>query len=271
MHISTLADLAAQIPDGASIALAKEPMSPMALAHALIRRNAKDLTLITVPTAAIIADVLIGAGCVADVETSGISLGEFGPAGRFVDAVKTGRIVLRDSTCPAVYAALQASEKGQPFVPIRGLIGSDLLASRSDLKEITNPFAPNDTLVVLPALRPDFALIHAELCDADGNLYIGGRHELKSMAHASTQVIATAERMIEGSLLDDPLRAPNCINAMYVAGLSVVEGGAWPTAVPRGAELDRTHLTLYAQASRSAEGFAQYLEDFVFCTKVPAQ
>lgn len=271
MQIGTVEELAAMIPDGVSIALAKEPMSPMALAHALIRRDAKNLTLVTVPTAAVIADLLIGAGCVSEVETSGVSLGEFGPAGRFVKTVKAGEIILRDSTCPAVYAALQASEKGQPFVPIRGLIGSDLLATRDDFKLIDNPFSPHDPLVLLPALRPDFALVHAELCDVEGNLYIGGRHELKSMAHASGQVVATAERMIEGSLLEDPLRAPNCINSLYVAGFAVVEGGAWPTALSGGAEADREQMKRYAKASRSDEGFAQYVQEFVFDRAVAAQ
>lgn len=267
----TVQELAELIPDGASLALAKEPMSPMALAHALIRREARDLTLITVPTAAIIADVLIGAGCISEVETSGVSLGEFGPAGRFVAAVKAGRIILRDSTCPAVYAALQASEKGQPFVPIRGLLGSDLLAARNDLQTIKNPFPPNDPLVLLPALRPDFAIIHAELCDSDGNLYVGGRHELKSMAHASGQVLATAEHMVEGSLLEDRLRAPNCINALYVRGFSVVEGGAQPTAYADGTSLNRSQIEEYALASRSDEGFAAYLERHVLNKKVAAQ
>lgn len=271
MQLCSTQDLAEMIPDGACIALAKEPMAPMAIVRALVRRSARDLNLITVPTAAIAADILIGAGCVAEVETSGISLGEFGPAGRFVAAVKAGQIILRDSTCPAVYAALQASEKGQPFVPIRGLIGSDLLAMRDDIKQIKNPFPPHDPLAVLPALQPDFALIHAELCDADGNIYIGGRHELKTMAHASKHVIATAERMIEGSLLEDRLRAPNCINAMYVSGLSVEASGGWPSAKADGSRLDRAHLKVYAAASRSDEGFATYLSDHVHQASVPAQ
>lgn len=261
MLYTKIDQLAALVPQGASIAIAKEPMAPMALARAIIAQRTRDLTLITVPTAGIIADLLIGAGCVSEVETSGITLGEFGPAGRFVEAVKASKIVLRDSTCPAVYAALQASEKGQPFVPIRGLLGSDLLASRVDLMTIKNPFPPHDPLALLPALRPDFALIHAESCDAEGNLYIGGRHELKSLAHASGSVVATAERMNETNLLDDPLRAPNVIRAMYVDGFAVAKNGAWPTANADGSGLDRAHLAAYAAASRSDDGFAAYLAE----------
>ena len=34
---------------------------------------------------------------------------------------------MMDATCPVIHAALQASEKGIPFIPLRGLIGSDIL------------------------------------------------------------------------------------------------------------------------------------------------
>ena len=61
---STPDALAARIPDGAMVAIAKEPLSPVALARALIRRGARDLHLVTVPTASYIADLLIGAGCI---------------------------------------------------------------------------------------------------------------------------------------------------------------------------------------------------------------
>jgi glutaconate CoA-transferase subunit A len=42
--------------------------------------------------------------------------------------------VVRDATCPAVHTALQATEKGVPFMPLRGVLGSDLLKSRQDWK-----------------------------------------------------------------------------------------------------------------------------------------
>ena len=65
------------------------------------------------------ADLLIGAGCVAEVQSSGVSLGEAGLAPRFSEAVEKGEIVMRDATCPAVHTALQATEKGVPFMPLR--------------------------------------------------------------------------------------------------------------------------------------------------------
>ena len=63
-----------------------------------------------------------------------------------------------DATCPAIHAGAARGEKGVPFVPLRGILGSDLLAHRPDWKVIDNPFAAGDAIVVIPAIRPDVAL-----------------------------------------------------------------------------------------------------------------
>ncbi len=65
--------------------------------------------------------MLIGAGCVETLETSAVSLGEFGPAPRFTAAILAGTIRMMDATCPALHAQFQAAEKGVPFMPLRGL------------------------------------------------------------------------------------------------------------------------------------------------------
>ena len=70
-------------------------------------------------------------------------------------------------------AGLVAAQKGIPFMPIRGIIGSDLMKASSDWKIIDNPFAPGDPIVVVPAIRPDVALFHAPEADRFGNVRIG--------------------------------------------------------------------------------------------------
>lgn len=253
------ATLAAMIPDGAKIAIAKEPLAPFALARALISRGAQDLHLVTVPTSSMIADLLIGAGAVSVIETSGVSLGEFGPAPNFTRAVKSGAVEVRDATCPAVYAALQAAEKGQPFATLRGLIGSDVLARRPDFKVIDNPFAPGDGVVALPPIAPDFALIYADRADHLGNVYVAGRHELKTMAHAAKKTLVTVEEIVGHDLRDDPLTASNLIGSIYVAGIAEVKNGAWPSAAPGRYPADEEHIASYARLARDEEAFADYL------------
>src|ERR1700761_1060713 len=136
-----LDDALAPIADGAMLAVPRESSGvPMAATRALIRRGVKDLHLVTLPTSSLQADLLIGAGCLATLETSAVSLGEFGPAPRFTAAILAGSIRMLDATCPALHAQFQAAEKGVPFMPLRGLLGSDVLARRVDWKVVDNPF-----------------------------------------------------------------------------------------------------------------------------------
>src|SRR5882672_9763445 len=174
----TIEEALASVTDGCVLAVAREVSGvAMAATRALIRRGVKHLHLIALPTSSLQADLLIGAGCVETLETSAVSLGEFGPAPRFTAAVTSGAIRMKDATCPALHAALQAAEKGVPFMPLRGLIGSDVLAHRPDWKVVDNPFGQEsgkaDPIVLLPAIKPDVALIHAAMADRFGNVWIG--------------------------------------------------------------------------------------------------
>src|SRR5688572_9768135 len=181
------ADLAALVPDGALLALPPDYSLPsMAVVRQLIIQKKKNLRLLGVPVLGMCADLLIGAGCVAEVESSAVSLGEAGPAPRFTEAVEKGEIKVRDATCPAVHTALQASEKGVPFMPLRGVLGSDLMRIRTDWRESENPFSPGkDPILLVPAISPDIALFHARWADDAGNVWVGRRRELATIAHAA--------------------------------------------------------------------------------------
>ena len=208
MIVPTLDQALAPITDGCVLAVSRDVSGvAMEATRALIRRGIKRLHLIALPTSSLQADLLIGAGCIETLETSAVSLGEFGPAPRFTAAITSGAIRMLDATCPALHAAFQAAEKGVPFIPLRGLIGSDVLAHRPDCKVIDNPFGNNDPIVLLPALKPDVALFHAPLADRDGNVWIGRDRELAMMAHAAKKTIVTVEKIHDGNLFDDPVLA----------------------------------------------------------------
>ena len=260
-------DLAGQVPDGAQIAIVKdESGAPMDLVRALIRRGARGLHLVTIPTGGFSAELLIGAGCVASVETSGISLAETGGAPRFADAVKRGQIAIKDATCPAVYSALQAGEKGIPFMPIRGVLGADLVAQRDDWKIIDNPCAEDgdrDPLLLLPAIRPDVALIHARKADRNGNVWIGREHELATMAHASARTLVTVEEIVDDDFLSDDVMAAGTIASFYISAIAEAHEGAWPCGLTNSYARDDAHLAAYAAEARSDEGFARYIENHV--------
>jgi glutaconate CoA-transferase subunit A len=263
--VKPLDEALAAITDGSMLVVPREVSgAPMAATRALIRRGVRRLHLVALPTSSLQADLMIGAACVATLETSAVSLGEFGPAPRFNAAVTAGTITMKDATCPALHAAMQAAEKGVPFMPLRGLIGSDVLKYRDDWKVIDNPFGNADPIVLLPAIKPDVALIHAPMADRFGNVWIGRQRDLATMAHAAVKTVATVEKMHEGDLLADPILAAGTLPGFYVDSIAVAERGCWPLPLPDHYAADAEHLALYAKLAATAEGFAEYLERYVY-------
>lgn len=273
MTLQSLEALAAEVPDGASLALPPDNSLPsVALAKALIRRGARNLNLIGVPVSGFATDILIGAGCVASVQTSAVSLGEAGFAPRFSAALRAGTIKVIDATCPAMHTMLQAAEKGVPFMPLRGLIGSDILAHRPDWKVVPNPFAAEgeDPIVLLPALNPDFVFFHALMADEEGNVWVGRRRECATIAHASKRALVTVERVVPGNFLEDERLASGAINATYIGGIAIAERGAHPVALLDEYGFDGAYVSDYARMARSEEGFAAWCAREVFQQKAQA-
>ena len=262
--VSSLEALAAAIPDRALLAVPKDSSGvAMAATRELVRRGVRELHLVCVPVGGLQADILIGAGAVATIETSAVTLGEFGNAPRFIAAVREGAIRVLDATCPAIYAALQAGEKGIPFMPLRGLIGTDLLRHRLDWKVIDNPFAGQDRIVALPGIRPDVALFHAPLADRHGNVFVGAKRELMLMAHAARQTLVTVEEITDDNLLDDPPRAAGVLPAIYVTRVAAAKRGTWPLAFWDLYPDDEAALANYVAAAGTAAGFTQFLDSWL--------
>lgn len=266
-----LETLAAAIPDGAKLAVPEDADGvAMAATRALVRRGARGLHLVCVPVSRLQADVLIGAGCIDTIETSAVSLNEYGPAPRFVAAVRAGAVRILDATCPAIYAGLQAAQKGLPFMPLRGLLGSDVAARRGDWKVIDNPFAPGDPVLALPPIRPDVGLFHAPYADRQGNVFVGRARDGLLIAHAARSTLVTVEHIVERDLLRDAERAGGVIPSAYVSRIALTEHGAWPLGLAGSYGADHDALERYAAAAQSEEGFREWLAAWLAPEALPA-
>ncbi len=261
----SLDDLVAMVDSGSMLAIPKDESGPaMAATRALIRRNVRDLHLLCAPVCGMHADLLIGAGCVKTVECGAVVISEIGVGPRFSEAVRNGTIELRDSTCPAIHAGLQAGEKGQPFTVLRGLIGSDLLKIRNDWRVIDNPFGSGgDPVVLLPAINPDVFIFHAAYGDRFGNVWIAGRRDLAYVAHASKRTLVTVEEIWDGNLLHDEHMAAGSLSSVYVTAIAHVPHGGWPMSLQHRYPEDFAHIKEYARLAHTADGFADYLSRFV--------
>lgn len=260
-----LSALVSHIAPGMKIALPVDYAGvSMAMTRAMIGHGAGDLDLVCVPTGGLQVDQLIGAGLVRSVETSAVSLGEAGGAPRFNQAICDGSIRIKDATCPAIHAGLMAAQKGVPFLPMRGLIGTDVLRHRDDWTVIDNPLSrQKDPIVLIPAIHPDVAIFHCPMADRFGNVWIGRRRELAAMAFAARISLVTVERVVEGSLLGDEMSAAGTLPALYVTALAQAPNGAWPYGLWGEYPPDTAELLRYAKLARTAEGFCEYMARYM--------
>ena len=173
----------------------------------------------------------------------------------------------RDSTCPALHAQLQATEKSVPFMPLRGIIGSDLYHNRKDWSVIDNPMKTHskddEKIVILPAVQLDVLIFHAAKADINGNVQIGRRRELATLAHASKKVYVTVEEIVNEDFFECELKASATLPSLYIDGISLSKNGAWPCGLTDYYDLDSEEMNKYAKAAKHQETFDAYMENFI--------
>jgi glutaconate CoA-transferase subunit A len=263
----TVKDIAKEVKDNCLLGIPADYSGvPMSVTIEIIKNNTKGLRLYCLPLTTIQGDMLIGAGCVSEIETAAVTLGEYGQAPRFQDAIENSKIKIKDSTCPALHAQLQATEKSVPFMPLRGILGSDLCKNRNDWSVINNPMSSitkDEKIVILPAVQLDILIFHASKADINGNVQIGRRRELATLAHASKKVFVTVEEIVDEDFFDCELKAAATLPSLYVDGISLARNGAWPCGLTDCYEIDSNEMSKYAKSAKYQETFDEYMRNFI--------
>lgn len=282
--VISLADAAAIIPDGATLCLGgfTTQRHPMALVYELVRLRRKNLYLFGHSPGGD-WDLLIGAGCVKRVELAYEADEAFGTIGpRWRLAVQRGQIEWEDYSNFAMVARFTAGAMGLPFMPIRSLLGSDVLARQalsaearaadvrtSPLKasEIESPFRAGDRVVLVPAVNTEFAVIHVQKATASGIVRIEGQSfaDVQQALCAETVIVTCEELVSEESLRSEPERNP--IPFFAVRYVCPAPWGSHPYAVYNYYDYDPRQLKCYHEAAETDEGLAEYLNRFVYGVK----
>ena len=137
-----------------------------------------------------------------------------------------------------------------------------------------NPFGEGgDRILLLPAIRPDFALFHAPYADRDGNIFIGRRRDLATTAQASLKgaMVTVEEVRDDVNLLDNEETAAGTLPALYVEGCAIAKQGAWPCGLWDLYPTDEPHYRRYGELARTDDGFARYLDEFVLRRRKAAE
>jgi glutaconate CoA-transferase, subunit A len=251
-------EAAGWIESGMTVAIGQP--TPMALLRQIIRRGVKNLTIVD---AGFSLDMLIAAGCVRKV-VSYYAGGGFGnPVGpSFRRAAERGEIEVWECEEGILCAGLQAAAQSLPFLPWRGGVGTSLPEVNPDLKVFEDPIS-GETLIAVPPIKPDVAILHAANADAYGNVqHLGGPGWIDLfMYRAADRVIVQVDQVISNEQVrSDPwkttiadadaiVRTPFGAHPFYARGYHVQ---------------DNDHLKLYSDAAgRAAAGDRSALEEYL--------
>ena len=272
------------IKDGCQIALGGFTVSrnPMAIAYEIVRQGIKNLHLVCHSQGQSF-DVLIGAGAVKRVEVAYGAMGRFASTCvRFRKAAERGEIEVEDYSNNQMSLRFLAGSLGMPFIPSRSGLGSDLVTKEGfpeDIRgkgkvalkkfaQIRNPFSTeSDDILLLPALTPDVALIHAQYVGEDGTVRIKGLTfaDLEE-AKSADVVIVTCEEIVPREFIRlDPDQ--NSLPPFLVDAIVRVPYGAHPTACRLFYDYDAKYLNMYRDIAKDDDSFKRYLDEWVYGVK----
>lgn len=256
----SLADLVAPVVAGTRLAIGGMTLyrRPVAAAVAIARSQVDRLEVMTL-TAGLETDLLIGAGCVSRLRSCYVGLEIAGLAPHFTQAARAGAIEVVEETEYTLSHGVLAAAMRLPFMPMLDTLGAtDLYRARPDLVRFTCPVT-HRSLVAVPALTMDVALIHAAAADDEGNCWLPGQLALDSyLPTISRTTLVTAERRVSRDELlgcQGGLRIP----AHSIDRLALVPGGAAPTSCHPYSGVDMTAVLDYLDAAEDPARWSAWL------------
>jgi glutaconate CoA-transferase subunit A len=265
MRLLSLRDaIATYVKDGASLALEGfTHLIPFAAGHEIIRQQRRGLHLIRM-TPDLIYDQMIGMGCASRLTFSWGGNPGVGSLHRLRDAVESGwpqPLALAEFTHAEMAVAYQAGASGLPCGLMPRPVASDLAkVPTASVRELRCPFT-GDALALVPALKPDVTILHAQQIDARGNVLIRGIvGAAKEAAMAAKQLLVTVEEQVDTFRTDmNALILPSWV----VTAASIVPGGAYPSYAQDYYPRDNAFYLAWDEIARDRAAFSAWMERHV--------
>ncbi|KKN08462.1 hypothetical protein LCGC14_1056480 [marine sediment metagenome] len=223
----------------------------------IIRQNKKDLTICTF-VGGIDVDMLIAGGCVSEVRSCFVGMEIFGMAPHYRKAVESGLIKISEESEATIALGLRASYLKVPFMPLKGIIGTDLEKVRNDIKQIEDPLGSGTKIMAVPKIDLDVAILHVPYADEFGNGNIAGAVWLDDdMAKTAKKTIITCEKLVE---TEDIRHLPGKAQLPQQTTDAVVKipFGAHPSSVYPLYTFDPLHIQSYLKMN-----FEEYRRNFI--------
>ena len=266
--IVSLKDAARLVRDGDQVALGghTQRRHPMALVYELVRQRREKLRLVGWNNG-IDMDLLVGAGCVSEIQTSYVGMGKYGLALNFRRAAQNGEIEIFEESENTALERFRAGAMAIPFIPSKGPLGSDLMRFERETRTMTCPFT-GERVAALRASRPDVALIHAHRADAKGNVQLDEAIVMENIAdgfigRCAKTVVVSVEEIVDTSEIMQAARRTILPN-FFVHAVVELPYGAHPCCCDTRYDYDFALMERYYEASRDPESFQRFLEEYVY-------
>ncbi|MEP6785538.1 MAG: CoA-transferase [Sphingomonadales bacterium] len=258
----SVSDIVAELRDGMTIAIGgwATRRKPMALVRAIARSSLKDLTIVSYGGPDV--GMLAASGKIGKLIFAFVSMDHI-PIEPHFKAARQAGLNVWEMDEGMLHWGLRAAAMRLPFLPTRVGIGTSI-ADNPKFKTIASPYDDGETLLAMPAIRPDVALLHVHRADEKGNVLTLSPDPFfdELMARASERTFVTTERLVKTADLGLPESARyHLVERPLITGIAEVPFGAHPTSAAPDYQLDLKHLKTYATAE--GEGWAGYRQEFV--------
>lgn len=269
----TTTDVVAQLQDGMTIGVGGwgPRRKPMALIREILRSDLKDLTI--VGYGGMDMGMLCAAGKVKKLIYGFVSL-DFIPLEPFFrQAREAGSIEALELDEGMLHWGLRAAGYRLPFLPMRAGLGTAFMSNNPDIKTVNSPYDDGETLMAMPAIKLDVALLQVHKADQLGNVRVYSPDPFfdEWFARAADKTYVMAEEVSERLDSDEADAKANLFERSLVTGVVEQRGGAHPTSHVPGYGWDAAHIKRYCQAAAEEGGWQAYVEEFLGATEADYQ
>jgi glutaconate CoA-transferase subunit A len=236
---------------------------PMALVREIVRSQLKDLTLISYGGPDV--GLLCAAGKIRKLVFGFVTLDVIALEPHFRAARQSAAIEAMEIDEGMLQWGLKAAALRLPFLPTRAGLACDIERLNPQLKTVRSPYADGETLLAMPALQLDAALIHVNHADARGNAQILGPDPYFDdlFCGAAKRRYVSCERIVE----TEEFEQLGCVhtlalNRSMVDGVVEMPFGAHPTSCPPHYGIDQEHLQTYVGAANQ-QAWAAYRKQYI--------
>ena len=261
----TPAEIVGKLSDGMTIGIGGwgPRRKPMALVREIMRSDLKDLTIASYGGADV--GMLCAAGKVKKLIFAFVSLDAIPLEPWFRKAREAGQIEVLELDEGMFQWGLKAAAFDLPYLPTRVGLGTDL-AELGGLKTVQSPYDDGETLIAMPALKLDAALLHVNRCDHRGNVQLLGPDAYYDewFAKAAAETYLSCEDLVdkmEDHYHDDA--QANIFERCFVTGVTEITGGAHPSSMPPLYGPDMKAFKAYAGAAKDPGDWSAVAGQFV--------